>query len=113
MPSNEVFQKQDAEIVKQHLANALIDHSKLVDTIVIWTVLMRDAFAHTHPELDYDAIFASVCNIDAKTIEAMAKGLQAMLAGNKCIVCNPWQAFKSVGINAGFPTQVGHSCLVC
>jgi hypothetical protein len=98
----EDFLKQDAQILQHHLSDALSDHSKLVDTVVVWTALMRSAFSRgqTYRGMDHDARFVAVGDIDDETIRAMRNGLNVMRAGDHCIFCDPWRSFAQLGITA-------------
>jgi hypothetical protein len=100
----ENFLKRDAQIVQRHLSDALRDHSKLVDTVVVWTALMRSAYSRgqTYRGMDHDARFVAACDIDDETIQAMRNGLNVMLAGDHCIFCDPWRSFAELGITAAF-----------
>jgi hypothetical protein len=102
MQTMEDFLKRDAQIVQHHLSDALRDHSKLVDTVVAWTALMRSAYSRgrTYGGMDYDAMLVGVCDIDDETIRAMKNGLNLMLAGDRCIFCDPWRSFVQLGITA-------------
>jgi hypothetical protein len=102
MPTMKGFLKQDAQIIRHHLSTALRDHTKFVDTVVVWTALMRAAFSRgrTHQGMDHDARFVAACDIDNETIRAMRNGLDVMQAQEHCIFCDPWRSFASLGVTS-------------
>jgi hypothetical protein len=94
--------ERDSKIVQAHLADALIDHTKLVGTVVVWNVLLRSAFLldedETYPGIEQDVIAVESSGINNATIGAMQDLLEIMLVRDVCVYNDPWRSFAQLGI---------------